>query len=66
MEKIEQQMEDDQLGQQMIATPKPNKPEPYTQYGENQKSKIINQHLKPTRYTNCYCVYMYIDKITLY
>lgn len=49
MEKIEQQMENDQLGQQMVATPKPTKPKPYSQAGENQKSKIINQHLKPTR-----------------
>ena len=50
MEKIEQQMEDDQLGQQMVATPMPNKSKPYTQDSENQKTKVINQHLKPTRY----------------
>ena len=50
MEKIEQQMEDDQLGQQMVATPMPNKSKPYTQDSANQKTKIINQHLKPTRY----------------
>ena len=49
MEKIEQQMEDDQLGQQMVSSPTPTKPKPYTQDGESQKTKIINQHLKPTR-----------------
>ena len=49
MEKIEQQMENDQLGQQMISTPTPTKPKPYTQDGDNQKTQIINQHLKPTR-----------------
>lgn len=50
MEKIEQQMENDQLSQQMVATPTQTKPKPYTQDGVNQRTKIINQHLKPTRY----------------
>ena len=58
MEKIEQQMENDQLGQQMVATPTADKPKPYTQDSKDQKTKIINQHLKPTRHV-CHCCIMY-------
>ena len=65
MEKIERQMEDDQLGQQMVTTPTPTKPKPYTQVGESQKTKIINQHLKPTRYIVTYSMWENIGWVGL-
>ena len=55
MEKITQQMEDDQMCPR-IATP-PDPPKPYTQAGD-QRKKTAHQHLQPTRllYAKCCAV----------